>query len=93
MAEVRSLDDARIGRDRIDDGSSITDLPHAFRYFAGRASPRLLMAATATAIALRIAVGNWSALDLIPVSVSDPESSRYTDASDRVPNACILLLL
>jgi hypothetical protein len=47
---------------------SPSNLPEAFRYFISRGSPRLLIAASAITVGLRIAIGNWSAWDLVPAT-------------------------
>ena len=62
-AKVR-LDDSRHSQ-----RSAPTDLSGAFRYFITRGSPRILIAATFIAATARIAVGQWSTSDLVPIIV------------------------
>ncbi len=59
-----SLDDSRHSP-----ADSPTNLGEAIRYFAGRRSPQILIAATAAAAGARIAAGNWSLADLIPIAI------------------------
>ncbi len=67
-AAVRSLDVVRLGAERRSSPQSPSDLSEALRYFVQRGSPRLLIAATACCIALRVSLGGWSTWDLVPVT-------------------------
>ncbi len=50
-------------------GDTPATLREALPVFLGHASPRVLLAAFAAALAARIALGGWSAWDLAPVAV------------------------
>lgn len=50
-------------------GASPSNLADAFHFFVRRASPRILIAATAIAAVARITLGSWSVADVVPVVV------------------------
>ncbi len=67
-AAIHSLGNVRLEKRR-GAAQSPSDLPSAFRYFVGRASPRLLIAATLITGGLRLALGHWTDWDLIVVAI------------------------
>ncbi len=68
-AAVHSIERSRIGETQPRSSRSPSTLPDAIRYFLTRGSPRLLLAASVATLALRFSIGNWSAWDLLPVTI------------------------
>ncbi len=68
-AALHSLDTTRLANSARRSSQSPTNLPEAFLYFITRGSPRLLIIAAVFTVAARIAIGGWSAYDLVPAII------------------------
>ena len=68
---VHSADapDEGLGGARQAHADSPSTLDAALRYFVGRASPRILIAALLAAATARLALGGWTLWDLAPIAI------------------------
>lgn len=68
---VHSADgpDEGLGGARQARADSPSTLDAALRYFVGRASPRILIAALLAAATARLAIGGWTLWDLVPIAI------------------------